>query len=193
VIKGFDLKSNLKKTILDSSKPINMKFKLLITLVSMGIFLYSCGGSSSKSESETEAATDETIMEEDNEKGTVGYVELSDPLEENLVAEGRGIFRGKCSKCHSLESETIKGPGWAGITNRRAPEWIMTMILNVNSMTEVDSLAHALLEQAEMQMPDQKLEVDKARSVLEFMRQNDINQTGTKDEGVEVEETEVEG
>jgi len=165
-----------------------MNFKFFITCISIGMFLNSCGGSNSKTESTTETSEElMEIAEDTTEKGTVGYVQLNDPLEDDLVGQGRGIYRAKCSSCHSLDSQTVKGPGWAGITNKRSPQWIMTMILNVNTMTEVDSMAHALLEEAQMQMADQKLPVDKARSVLEFMRQNDLNQTGTMDEGVEIE------
>jgi len=42
-------------------------------------------------------------------------------------------------------------------------------------------------------MPDQYLSVDRARAVLEFMRQNDLDQVGVKDEGVKEETTDVQG
>jgi len=60
------------------------------------------------------------------------------------------------------------------------------MILNANTMVKVDSVAHSLLEEIGVQMPDQRLTVGQARSILEFMRLNDLERIGMKDQGVEV-------
>ena len=117
-------------------------------------------------------------------KGAIVYVEVNDPLEDRLILEGKAIFDAQCSNCHYLDTATLNGPGWAGISNRRDPNWIMNMILNVDMMNEVDSVAHTLLKNSTMQMPDQGLSVDKARAILEFMRKNDLDQTSRKDEGV---------
>lgn len=158
--------------------------KYYIFYLSVGFLLYACGGGT-KTDTAAETTPGEATAAEDSiVKGTVGHVELSDPPDTDLIAEGQSIYDSKCSKCHTLNSEKSKGPGWAGITNRRAPEWIMNMILNVNVMLDVDSLAHSLLEDADMEMPDQRIPVNQARSVLEFMRQNDLNQLGNKDQGV---------
>jgi hypothetical protein len=59
------------------------------------------------------------------------------------------------------------------------------MILNVNVMLEQDSIAHQLLAENETVMPSQYLAIDDARSVLEFMRSNDLKMTGEEDKGRE--------
>lgn len=156
-----------------------MKSQFLYPLVFISFLLYQCGGTGSKNEKNAANADEPT-------QGTVGYVDLSDPLEEDLVSEGMVIFEDQCAECHGLDAELKTGPGWSGITNRRSPEWIMTMILNVNTMVQVDSIAHSLLEETGVQMPDQRLAIDEARSVLEFMRRNDLDQLGMKDQGVGV-------
>jgi hypothetical protein len=76
----------------------------------------------------------------------------------------------------------VVGPGWAGITNRRRPEWIMNMITNVDVMLDKDPEAQKMLEECLMRMPNQSVSIGDARSLLEFMRKNDVDQVGSKDE-----------
>ena len=112
---------------------ITMKYKKLILPSLIFIFLISCGG---------KKTTNEAIIADENEPiGAVKYVLLEDPLEEGLVEEGIMIYEDKCISCHYLNDEKLIAPGWAGITNRRQPTWIMNMILNVKIMREVDSIA----------------------------------------------------
>ncbi|HEX6181132.1 MAG TPA: cytochrome c, partial [Chitinophagaceae bacterium] len=65
------------------------------------------------------------------------------------------------------------GPGWAGVTKKRKPEWILNMITNVDMMLASDAEAQKLLEECLVRMPNQNLTLDEARRVLEFMRSND--------------------
>jgi mono/diheme cytochrome c family protein len=142
------------------------------------IYLMACGQKTTQDEVIV-ASVDEPI-------GAVKYVLLEDPLEAELIVEGKTTYEQKCIACHYLNDEKLVAPGWADITNRREPAWIMNMILNVNIMLEVDSIACELLEENETRMPEQHLTIDQARSVLEFMRQNDIEQVGAKDKGNKV-------
>ncbi|MEM9329304.1 MAG: cytochrome c [Bacteroidota bacterium] len=114
-------------------------------------------------------------------KGLVGYVELTDPLDESMIKQGRGIFTSKCASCHTLDTVQFAVPSFAGVTNRRAPEWIMNMIMNVDQMLQNDPTAADLLKKHKIQMPDPNLKVDEARAVLEFLRNNDLQQLGEKD------------
>jgi hypothetical protein len=139
--------------------------------------LLACGGSGSQGSQEDQIETDTTT------KGNVVYIDTSDPLDMELIQEGKIIFEKRCDNCHRSDSIKLIGPGWAGITNRRSPEWIMNMILNVGIMVEHDSVAHQLLDENDVKMPDQNLGVDKARAVLEFMRANDLKTVGSKDQG----------
>ena len=89
------------------------------------------------------------------------------------MAEGKGIYDLKCQACHKLTNEKLVGPGWSGVTHRRSPEWIMNMVTNVDMMLEKDTTAQRLLEECLVRMPNQNLEKDQARKVLEFQRNND--------------------
>ena len=88
-------------------------------------------------------------------------------------AQTRGRYSAKCLACHKLTDEKLVGPGWAGVTKRREPTWIINMITNVDMMLEKDAEAQKLLEQCLVRMPNQNVTQDDARKILEFMRKND--------------------
>ena len=100
-------------------------------------------------------------------------VQLTNPLNAEWVAQGKSIYDVKCGACHKLTEEKLVGPGWKGVTSRRSPDWILNMITNVDVMLEKDPQAQKLLEECLVRMPNQNLTKDEARTVLEFMRNND--------------------
>ena len=103
----------------------------------------------------------------------VKSVELTNPLNKDWVTAGQGIYDTKCLACHKLTDEKLVGPGWAGVTKKREPVWIMNMITNVEMMLEKDPEAQKLLEQCLVRMPNQKVSQEDARKLIEFMRSND--------------------
>lgn len=131
---------------------------------------------------ETEAPAEPKTESSPKGIGEVKEVKLTDPLDEKMVKEGQMIFDMKCASCHKLSDERVVGPGWAGITNKRAPEWIMNMITNVDVMLTEDPQAQALLEECLVRMPNQNVSVTDARSILEFMRSNDMEKVKSKDQ-----------
>src|ERR1700722_293460 len=110
-----------------------------------------------------------------NSKGIGRFqnIQLTHPLEEKMVTSGRAIYQSKCIACHKLSTEMLVGPGWAGVTDRRTPEWIMNWITNTKVMLDRDLAAQADMAICLIRMPNQDLTDDQARNVLEFMRKND--------------------
>lgn len=100
-------------------------------------------------------------------------VHLTNPLNAQWIAEGESIYEVKCAACHKLTDEKLVGPGWGGVTQRRKPEWILNFITNVETMLDTDPQAQKLLEECLVRMPNQNLNLDEARKVLEFQRSND--------------------
>ncbi len=129
----------------------------------------------------SEGETPESIKEGKG-VGPVKEVELTDPLKEEWVKKGKSIHGKKCASCHKLNDQRAVGPGWAGITNRRKPEWIMNMIMNTDVMLTEDPEARRQLEECMTRMPNQNLSRENARKVVEFMRKNDVEKTGKKDQ-----------
>lgn len=111
--------------------------------------------------------------EEHGKEIKAGDVQLTNPLNAQWVTEGKSIYELKCQSCHKLSSDKVVGPGWAGVTKKRKPEWILNMIVNVDMMLEKDPEAQKLLEECLVRMPNQNLTIDEARKVLEFQRSND--------------------
>lgn len=100
-------------------------------------------------------------------------VELTNPLNKDWVTTGKSIYETKCLACHKLSNEKLVGPGWAGVTKKREPVWIMNMITNVDMMLEKDPEAQKMLEECLVRMPNQNVSQEDARKLLEFMRSND--------------------
>ena len=59
----------------------------------------------------------------------------------------------------------------------------MNMIINVDEMLKRDPVAADLLRKHKRVMPDPMLDVVETRAILEFLRKNDEEQTGEKDQG----------
>lgn len=157
-----------------------MKLKHLCAALSVTfLFLYGCGGNSNQKSvtDETPAAPkDESPAPTADEAKGVGKftnIELTHPVDENMVKQGQSIYDVKCSSCHKLTDEKLVGPGWKGVTDRRTPEWIMNFVTNTEEMLNKNQQAQAMLEVCMVRMPNQNLNDDDARHVLEFMRKND--------------------
>lgn len=155
--------------------------KLVVFLV-LAFFAIACGSNNNSNESSSSASKPKSMVADpapaDDGKGIgeVKEVKLNSPLDADMVASGKSIYEMKCAACHKLTDQRVVGPGWDGITERRKPEWIMNMTLNVDVMLEKDPVARELLKECLVKMPNQNLSYDDARDVLEFMYANDQEQ-----------------
>jgi cytochrome c len=153
--------------------------KKVITLVVLSL-LFACAPDKPKQESEDydHVREEESNAVSENAEpgkglGQVTSVTLNHPLEGERIGRGKAIYEMKCSACHKLNDKRVVGPGWAGVTTRRKPEWIMNMITNTDMMLDKDPEAQKLLELCLTRMPNQSVSIGDARDILEFMRQND--------------------
>ena len=151
------------------------KIALLITFFS--ILIFSCKDDKSTTEDSVTVATNAESKDYDVEKGigfwTAENLKLSETIDTSLATKGELLHNLHCASCHNLNSETLVGPGWKGITQRRDPVWVLNMITNVDMMLEKDPEAQKLLEQCLVRMPNQNVTDDEARQILEFMFHND--------------------
>jgi hypothetical protein len=154
-----------------------MKPNPFFSFISIAALLFSFVACISKTPTHKEPLDTEALTKNQKEvHGTevkAGDIQLNHPLNAQWIAEGKSIYDVKCSACHKLSTEKLIGPGWKGVTQRRKPEWIVNMITNVDMMLEQDPEAQRLLEECIVRMPNQNLTLNEARSVLEFMRNND--------------------
>lgn len=145
----------------------------------LAFFALSCGGkepTTEQKQGEEQLKSAMTEAEKTEVHGTEvkeGDIKLTNPLDAKMIAAGSAIFDTKCSACHKLTDEKVVGPGWAGVTKRRKPTWIINMITNVDMMLAEDAEAQKLLEQCLVRMPNQNVTAEDARNIIEFMRKND--------------------
>ena len=149
--------------------------RFILPVAACALLAIGCG---SKEKAEKDAAASPTpdaiLAKTPEQHGTlIESVEITTPLKQEWVTQGKGIYEMKCLACHKLNGDKLVGPGWKDVTKRRKPEWIMNMVTNVDMMLETDEEAQKLLEQCLVRMPNQNLTKDEARTVLEFMRSND--------------------
>lgn len=160
-----------------------MKTSKIILAVLTGIIMHSCGsGNQQTSDTDTSKPKVVQSIKEGKGIGEIKTVELTNPLDENMVKKGQSIVDMKCAACHKLTDMRVVGPGFEGVTNRRRPEWIMNMITNVDVMLDEDPAARQLLEECLTRMPNQNVSIGDARDILEFLRKNDLDRIGKKDE-----------
>lgn len=162
-----------------------MKTYLTTLIVASALAMTACGGGGQTATTSSTASEAPKAQEADPKGiGEIKQVTLADPPEAVMVSAGKGIYEMKCAACHRLNDQRLVGPGFLGVTNRRRPEWIMNMVTNVEVMLDKDPQAQKLLEECLTRMPNQNVSVGDARNILEFMRQNDLTNAGSKDQAL---------
>ncbi len=96
-------------------------------------------------------------------------VKLDSAIDGALADKGQKIFQTTCTACHRYDQRYV-GPGLGGVTHRRAPEYIMNMILDTDVMVENDDTVRCLLQTYMLKMPNMIVDPNDARSVLEHLR-----------------------
>jgi len=152
-----------------------MNLRHAATLLAAAVSLAACGSKKEAEEAAKNAPTpgdliaNQTIVHGPEIKN----IEITNPLNQAWVAGGKAVYESKCLPCHRLDETRLVGPGWAGVSKRREPLWIMNMICNTDKMLNEDPEAQKQLELCLVRMPNQNVSVEDARKVLEFMRGND--------------------
>ncbi|MDA8699562.1 cytochrome c [Flavobacteriaceae bacterium] len=102
--------------------------------------------------------------------GPISSLKFNESIDNELAAKGAATFKQKCTACHKPNKKLI-GPAMKGIYERRAPEWVMNIMLNPTEMLKKDVTAMALLkEYNNIQMINQNLTKEEARSIAEYFR-----------------------
>lgn len=158
-----------------------MNKAIFTTAILATVFLIgSCGGNSTTSESKSISAEQSTptanTSDYDPSRGDGKFNDSNvqaGALDVAMANKGKAISSTKCNSCHKHTDEKLVGPGWKGVTQRRTLPWIMNFITNPDQMIDKDPELQAQLELCLVRMPNQNLSDDEARSIVEFMRQND--------------------
>lgn len=151
--------------------------KKMMILLAIGAVIFACsqGGNQNSSSQSEQEATQSTASDYDPKRGEGKFenVDVGETVDAAMAKEGKLIADLKCASCHKYTDERVVGPGWAGVSERHRPEWIMNFITNPDPMIDKDPQLQAQLEICLVRMPNQNLSDDDARKILEFMREND--------------------
>lgn len=102
-----------------------------------------------------------------------GPVAADTPIDQARVEQGETLFKTKgCSACHAFGHRGA-GPDLAGVTRRQSALWMTSQILHPDVMTKQDPTSRALFAQFMLQMPNQGLTPDEAKSVIEYFKHQD--------------------
>lgn len=160
--------------------------KQLLILAFLTFLFVSCGNDSSQTTGNDNNSgvkqMDPSTYDPKRGEGKYDQVDLSAAIDPNMVAKGQEIVDTKCFACHYMDSRRLVGPGWEGLMTKHKPEWIMNFITEPAPMIDKDPELQAQLEICLVRMPNQSLTDDDARNVLEFMRQNDLDQEANEGE-----------
>ncbi len=149
------------------------KTTLLATMLLLSIIACTSKKDADNAAKKSPAPSDLAANQPETHGTEVKSIEPTTPLNKEWVTSGKANYELKCLACHKLTDEKLVGPGWAGVTKRREPVWIMNMITNVEMMLETDPEAQKMLEQCLVRMPNQNITQEDARKLIEFMRSND--------------------
>lgn len=152
--------------------------KKLFVICFLALFVLACAGagnddSAQNSNQEAGVAPDPAAYDPNRGEGKFTEVKLDEKLDGAMALRGEKLADLKCTSCHKLSDEKLVGPGWAGVTTRHKPEWIMNFMTNTDAMIDKDPKVQAMLEICMVRMPNQNLSDTDAREILEFLRKND--------------------
>jgi len=149
-----------------------MKRITFITLTITGLLfgVSACGGGSDNKPQTANTSAPAGLSKAEMTNGIGPVKELTvGPIDEAVAAKGEALFTVKCSACHKMDKRYV-GPALGDVTARRAPAYIMNMILNPEGMIQNHPEAKALLAQFMTPMANQHLTQEEARAVLEYLR-----------------------
>src|SRR5688572_23178037 len=101
-----------------------MKLKTTIAISSLLIgffFVIACGNENSSTPATDQKAGNpqDQTNNQSEVHGTLikeGDIQLTNPLDQKFIAEGKSTYELKCQSCHKLTDEKLVGPGWKDVT-----------------------------------------------------------------------------
>lgn len=148
-----------------------MKLFPVLTLISTVFLLTACGGEQNGNTPSQKASTQEqglSDFEMENGIGPVTETISITEIDPDLAKKGGEVFELKCSACHKM-NERYVGPALGDVAETRTPAYLMNMILNPDGMVKKHPEAKKMLQQFMTPMPNQGLDREEARAIVEYL------------------------
>lgn len=167
-----------------------MKKSIFLSLLSLAVLIFFVSCSDKKEKNEETKEIDYSVLEDEgaNKKeskakennaiidlsnkgiGPIKELIFDEDIDDELAKNGSVLFLQKCTACHKTDKKFI-GPSMKGLYDKRAPEWVMNMLLNPTEMIEKDPIAKQQYnDYNQVLMIDQNLTEDEARALAEYLR-----------------------
>lgn len=117
---------------------------------------------------------------EAGERVAVAMEGAEGPTDEARAREGEELFQAKgCNACHKLGEGRLVGPDLVGVTERREKQWIISMILQPDSMVRADPIARRLLSEYYTPMQNMGVTREEAEALYHYLRHETEEHGGT--------------
>lgn len=167
--------------------------KQLTGLTMMAFLIFAgCGGGegeNNQASSEASAQTESAGLsdfEQEHGIGPVTEVVTVGEIDMEKVEKGKELFKIKCSACHKVGEKYI-GPQLGDVLDKRSPAYVMNMILNPDGMVKEHPEAKKMLQEFLSPMPNQNLEREEARAIVEYLASVHIEHEDDDDDNEERE------
>jgi len=148
-------------------------------LLLAALVLAACGGKSEQAPPPAAAAgSDLTPFQLEHGIGPVTEVVTVGPIDKAMAEEGEKLFEVKCGACHKM-TERYVGPPLGDVTARRSAAFIMNQMLNPEGMYTKHPETKKLLGEYMTQMPNLGLTQEQARQVVEYLRTQAPDKSGS--------------
>ena len=148
-----------------------MKTIKLTTIFTALVLIMGCGGGEPQNQKKPAHKAEKselTAFQTQNGIGPVTEEIVITTLDPELIKKGEVAFVSKCSACHKVDERYV-GPALEDIVARRTPTYMMNMILNPAQMVKEHPEARKMLAEFMTPMPNQNLEQEEARAVVEYL------------------------
>lgn len=138
---------------------------VLLLLLATVLPLGGCGGGGAKDQSAT-TMPDKSPLDNGPRAG-------DSPVAAALATKGEALFKSKgCTACHAY-GKRLTGPDLKGVTRRRTAAWMEAQILHPERMIKEDPISRQLFGEYNLQMANQGLVPEEAKSVIEYFKKLD--------------------
>jgi mono/diheme cytochrome c family protein len=86
-----------------------------------------------------------------------------------MVLKGQQVYETKCARCHNMNDKTFNASGFAGITDRKSPAYVMNMVTGVPLNEFAPSNEISTLEKCWTREKANWLDIIEARDFVELL------------------------